>query len=62
MVEVEVRGAHNVLEACARTGTMERVVFTSSVAAVVWKENRKLGTDFDERDWSELNFCRKFKV
>ncbi|XP_008786341.2 cinnamoyl-CoA reductase-like SNL6 isoform X1 [Phoenix dactylifera] len=62
MVEVEVRSAHNVLEACARTETMERVVFTSSVAAVVWKENHKLGMDFDERDWSEPNFCRKFKL
>ncbi|KAG1354264.1 cinnamoyl-CoA reductase-like SNL6 [Cocos nucifera] len=62
MVEVEVRAAHNVLEACAQTETIERVVFTSSVTAVVWKENRKLGVDFDERDWSEPNFCRKFKL
>ncbi|THU66464.1 hypothetical protein C4D60_Mb05t14410 [Musa balbisiana] len=41
MVEVEVRAAHNVLEACAQTETMERVVFTSSVTAVVWKEDRR---------------------
>ena len=57
-----MRAAHNVLEACAQTETIERVVFTSSVTAVVWKENRKLGVDLDERDWSEPNFCRKFKV
>ncbi|KAJ6846335.1 cinnamoyl-CoA reductase-like SNL6 [Iris pallida] len=31
IVEMEVRTAHNVLEACAQTDTMERVVFTSSV-------------------------------
>ncbi|XP_026662261.1 cinnamoyl-CoA reductase-like SNL6 isoform X2 [Phoenix dactylifera] len=62
MVEEEVRAAHNVLEACAQTETIERVVFTSSVTAVVWKENRKLAADFDERDWSEPNFCRKFKL
>nr|CAD1818658.1 unnamed protein product [Ananas comosus var. bracteatus] len=68
MVEVEVRAAHNVLEACARTETMERVVFTSSVTAVVWKgteESRQLTPatpeEVDERDWSEPNFCRKFK-
>ncbi|XP_020096344.1 cinnamoyl-CoA reductase-like SNL6 [Ananas comosus] len=69
MVEVEVRAAHNVLEACARTETMERVVFTSSVTAVVWKgteESRQLTPatpeEVDERDWSEPNFCRKFKL
>ncbi|XP_073002107.1 cinnamoyl-CoA reductase-like SNL6 [Typha latifolia] len=62
MVEVEVRAAHNVLEACAQTESMERVVFTSSVTAVVWKETRKLAEDLDERDWSEPNYCRKFKL
>ncbi|XP_020673358.1 cinnamoyl-CoA reductase-like SNL6 [Dendrobium catenatum] len=62
MVEVEVRAAHNVLEACAQADTVERVVFTSSVTAVIWKENRKLAEDVDERDWSEPNFCRKFKL
>lgn len=62
MVEVEVRAAHNVVEACAQVDTIERVVFTSSVTAVVWKENRKLAADVDEREWSEPNFCRKFKV
>lgn len=62
LVEVEVRSAHNVLEACAQVETMERAVFTSSVTAVVWKENRKAAADFDEREWSEPNFCRKYKV
>lgn len=62
MVEMEVRAAHNVLEACAQTETMERVVFTSSVTAVVWKENHKLVDAFDEKNWSELSFCRKFKL
>jgi nucleoside-diphosphate-sugar epimerase len=62
MVEVEVRAAQNVIEACAQVETIERVVFTSSVTAVVWKENRKSASIFDERDWSEPNFCRKYKV
>lgn len=35
MAEVEVMAAHNVLEACAQTETVERVVYTSSVTAVV---------------------------
>lgn len=62
MVEIEVRAAHNVLEACAQVETIERVVFTSSVTAVVWSENQEPVTDVDERGWSEPSFCRTFKV
>lgn len=63
MAEVEVRAAHNVLEACARTDTVEKVVFTSSVTAVIWNEVRNTSsTDLDERNWSDINFCKKFKV
>ncbi|KAJ1296108.1 hypothetical protein BS78_01G273600 [Paspalum vaginatum] len=66
MVETEVRAAHNVLEACAQTDTMERVVFTSSVTAVVWSgAGGKTTTPqevADERSWSDLAFCRKFKL
>jgi len=68
-VETEVRAAHNVLEACAQTDAMERVVFTSSVTAVVWSgAGAGTGTHgheeavADEKSWSDLAFCRKFKV
>ncbi len=63
MTEVEVRAAHNVLEACAQTETIEKVVFTSSVTAIVWRDDRKTtASDLDERHWSDINFCRKYKV
>lgn len=66
-VETEVRAAHNVLEACAQTDAMERVVFTSSVTAVVWSgAGAGVGAHreevADERSWSDLAFCRKFKL
>ncbi|XP_016201130.1 cinnamoyl-CoA reductase-like SNL6 [Arachis ipaensis] len=63
MADVEVRAAHNVLEACAQTESIEKVVFTSSATAVVWREDRKsMELDLDERHWSDVNFCRKFKL
>ncbi|XP_077244816.1 cinnamoyl-CoA reductase-like SNL6 [Tasmannia lanceolata] len=63
MTEVEVRAAHNVLEACAQTETMAKVVFTSSVTAAIWRENRNTTTaDLDEKNWSDTNFCRNFKL
>jgi nucleoside-diphosphate-sugar epimerase len=65
-VETEVRAAHNVLEACAQTETMERVVFTSSVTAVVWSADHKQQQQqqqlVDEKCWSDLAFCKKLKV
>ena len=63
-METEVRAAHNVLEACAQADAMERVVFTSSVTAAVWSgagEGHEEAVA-DEKSWSDLAFCRKFKV
>ncbi|XP_044475708.1 cinnamoyl-CoA reductase 1-like isoform X2 [Mangifera indica] len=63
MAEVEVRAAHNVLEACAQTDTIHKVVFTSSVTAVIWNDNRNTtSSDLDERNWSDINFCKKHKL
>lgn len=63
MAEEEVRAAHNVLEACAQIDTIDKVVFTSSAAAALWRENIiNHQTSLDERHWTDVNFCRKFKV
>ncbi|RZC68544.1 hypothetical protein C5167_031811 [Papaver somniferum] len=64
MADIEVRAAHNVLEACAQTDTMEKVIFTSSVTAVIWREDHKSTTadELSERNWSYVNFCKKFKL
>ncbi|KAK6262701.1 hypothetical protein QUC31_008517 [Theobroma cacao] len=63
MAEVEVRAAHNVIEACAQTDTIDKVVFTSSATAVVWRDTpQSVASDLDERHWSDENFCRKFKL
>ncbi|KAF3648106.1 putative RING-H2 finger protein ATL51-like [Capsicum annuum] len=64
MGEVEVRAAHNVLEACAQTHTIEKVVFTSSASAIIWGHDKdSTSTDYlDERHWTDINFCRNFKL
>lgn len=64
--EVEVRAAHNVVEACAQTDTIEKVVFTSSATAIIWghheNDQNSASMLLDERHWSDINVCRKFKV
>lgn len=65
MSEIEVRAALNVLEACAQTDTMEKLVFTSSATAIIWRDPSDTTTSspyVDEKKWSDINFCKKFKV
>ncbi|KAG5601444.1 hypothetical protein H5410_032814 [Solanum commersonii] len=62
MGEVEVRAAHNVLEACAQTDTIEKVVFTSSATTIIWGHDKDSAPSIDERHWTDINFCRKFKL
>lgn len=47
-------GALRVLKACSQAG-VQRVVMTSSTAAVIWGRNRDGSRVYDEKDWSELN-------
>lgn len=63
MAELEVQAAHNALEACAQTQTIEKVVFTPSVVAAIWREDGDYKVNaLDERHWSDENICRKLKV
>ncbi|XP_021887337.1 cinnamoyl-CoA reductase-like SNL6 [Carica papaya] len=62
MVDSEVRGAINVVEACAQTEGIEKIVFSSSLTAAIWRENIDLQKDVDERCWSDQDFCRKKKL
>ncbi|XP_015084679.1 cinnamoyl-CoA reductase-like SNL6 [Solanum pennellii] len=62
MTEIEVRAAHNVLEACAQIDTIEKVIFTSSATAIIWGFDDKKSLSIDEKHWSDINFCRKYKL
>ncbi|KAK6942361.1 NAD(P)-binding domain [Dillenia turbinata] len=62
MVDLEVRGAINVVEACAQTESIEKIVFSSSLAAAIWRENICSEDKVDERSWSDQEFCKKFKL
>ncbi|KAI6680565.1 hypothetical protein NL676_034446 [Syzygium grande] len=60
--DLEVRGAINVVEACAQTESIDKIVFSSSLMAAIWKDNISSLEDVDERSWSDPEFCRKLKV
>ncbi|KAL6012246.1 hypothetical protein ACLOJK_002724 [Asimina triloba] len=62
MADLEVRGVINVVEACAQTESVQKMVFTSSLTAGIWRENICSEQDVDERCWSDAEFCRKKKL
>ncbi|XP_012071595.1 cinnamoyl-CoA reductase-like SNL6 [Jatropha curcas] len=62
MVDLEVRGAINVVEACAQSYSIDKIVFSSSLNAAIWKENIDSQKDVDERSWSDQEFCKKLKL
>nr|CAD1825014.1 unnamed protein product [Ananas comosus var. bracteatus] len=61
MVEPAVRGTKYVIDAAADTGTVQRVVFTSSVGAMTMNPNRGPDVVVDESCWSDLDYCKKTK-
>ncbi|KAH7857237.1 hypothetical protein Vadar_010448 [Vaccinium darrowii] len=62
MMNLEVRGAINVVEACAQTYSIEKIVYISSLTAAIWRENICSEKDVDEKSWSNQDFCLRRTV
>ncbi|GJN18273.1 hypothetical protein PR202_gb05416 [Eleusine coracana subsp. coracana] len=66
MARLEAQAAERVIEACVRTGSVRKCVFTSSLLACVWRQNyphdRRFPTIIDENCWSDESFCRDNKL
>ena len=65
MADIEVKVTENVMEACARTPSIERCVFTSSLAACVWPDNAQADLDpvaINHASWSSESLCTDRKV
>lgn len=61
-VETEMRGVFNAVEACARTPSVDKLIFSSSLAAGIWSEDLQTLRQVDESCWSDVEYCRKLKV
>ena len=62
MARLEAQAAERVIEACVRTESVRKCVFTSSLLACMWRQNyphdRRFPTIIDENCWSDESFCR----
>ncbi len=61
LVRPAVDGTLRVLRACAESGTVKRVVFTSSTAAVVYNRARDFERTRTEADWSDPDVCDAYQ-
>ncbi|XP_058088272.1 cinnamoyl-CoA reductase-like SNL6 [Magnolia sinica] len=64
MAEMEHRASQTVIEACARTPSVTKCVFTSSLLACIWRSDPvvDLPPILDESCWSDESFCRQKKL
>lgn len=63
MIDNEVRGVLNVVEACSNTSSVRKLVLTSCLSSILWdRQYYSSGAVLDERNWSDVDFCRKEKM
>ncbi|XP_028772280.1 cinnamoyl-CoA reductase-like SNL6 [Neltuma alba] len=55
MAEIEVRATQNVMEACATTPSVNKCVFTSSLAACLWQDSAQ--PVINHASWSSESIC-----
>ncbi|CAA2992236.1 cinnamoyl- reductase 1-like [Olea europaea subsp. europaea] len=62
LIDPALKGTLNVLESCAKTPSVKRVVLTSSIAAVAYNgKPRTPEVIVDETWWSNPEFCKEMK-
>lgn len=61
MIKPAIQGVLNVLKACAKAGTVKRVVLTSSAAAVTINTLNGTGIVMDESHWTDVEFLSSAK-
>ncbi|KAE9607161.1 putative anthocyanidin reductase ((2R,3R)-flavan-3-ol-forming) [Lupinus albus] len=61
MIKPAIKGVLNVLKACARAKEVERVILTSSAAAVTINQLNGTGLVMDESNWTDIEYLNTAK-
>ncbi|XP_068635882.1 noscapine synthase SDR1-like [Aristolochia californica] len=62
VIKTCVEGTLGILQACVDSETVKRVVYTSSVAAVLFNKTAGYTGTADESSWTDIDFCGEMKI
>ncbi|KAF3325178.1 tetraketide alpha-pyrone reductase 2-like protein [Carex littledalei] len=62
LIDPAIKGTTNVLTSCAKATSVNRIVVTSTIGAVIWKQNATLESPLNESHWSDPNYCQQNKA
>ncbi|CAA7410395.1 unnamed protein product [Spirodela intermedia] len=62
LVEPCVKGAANVLSACAKANSVKRVVLTSSCSAIRYRDDAAAVSPLNDSHWSDLDYCKRHNL
>ncbi|MBA0615509.1 hypothetical protein Godav_015635 [Gossypium davidsonii] len=62
LLDPAVKGTLNVLNSCANSSSIKRVVLTSIIVAVTYNGKRRTPNVVDESWFTDLDYCRGLKV
>nr|APG32495.1 dihydroflavonol-4-reductase 3 [Freesia hybrid cultivar] len=60
VIKPTVDGVLSIMRSCKNSGTVKRVIFTSSAGTVDVQEHQL--AEYDENSWSDIEFCRRVKM
>ncbi|XP_077235522.1 noscapine synthase SDR1-like [Tasmannia lanceolata] len=58
VIKIAVDGTLGILKACSNSKTVKRIIYTSSVAALMFNKSNEDLQQVDENVWTDLEFCR----
>ncbi|MFQ6631722.1 hypothetical protein Gotur_008702 [Gossypium turneri] len=62
LLDPAVKGTLNVLNSCANSSSIKRVVLTSIIAAVTYNRKRQTPDAVDESWFTDIDYCRGLKI
>lgn len=62
LVDPIIKGTTSVMNSCAKSKTLKRIVLTSSCSSIRYRFDATEASPLNESHWSDPDFCKRFNV
>ncbi|CAN8238868.1 unnamed protein product [Cochlearia groenlandica] len=62
LVDPIIKGTTNVMNSCAKSNTLKRIVLTSSCSSIRYRFDATKASPLNESHWSDPNYCKQFNL